>query len=267
MTAPLGNRSEHLGRHPARPPDRACSGIDPPGLGKRHHLPALDTAPLRLVAGAGGKVTLLPHIRPTCDGSSPGNCGRHAVPFASSRIGNRRIHVPVRVIVIRIRQYSHWDSPAMRHDARTDARTAPPPIRCDVTMGDMDGLQIVKAIRADPALAHIPFIMMMANPSEGKVAEAKGAGVSRPGGAAVCRVSIHAPVKGRPPIFIPLSKNRKLRHECEPLPHRLILIAICPSIKRKPLVKMKCELPGVFLSASGSHLSERCPPPAPPPPR
>lgn len=66
----------------------------------------------------------------------------------------------------------------MRHDARTDARTAPPPIRCDVTMGDMDGLQIVKAIRADPALAHIPFIMMMANPSEGKVAEAKGAGVT-----------------------------------------------------------------------------------------
>ena len=49
---------------------------------------------------------------------------------------------------------------------------------CDATMGDMDGIEIVKSIRADAAIAHIPFIIMMPNPDERAVAAAKEAGAT-----------------------------------------------------------------------------------------
>jgi two-component system chemotaxis response regulator CheY len=45
-------------------------------------------------------------------------------------------------------------------------------------MEPMSGLELLRAVRADPALAELPFIMVTAEVREAKIAEAREAGVS-----------------------------------------------------------------------------------------
>ena len=48
----------------------------------------------------------------------------------------------------------------------------------DWNMEPMSGLELLRAVRADPALAALPFIMITAEAREAKIAEAEQAGVS-----------------------------------------------------------------------------------------
>ena len=48
----------------------------------------------------------------------------------------------------------------------------------DWNMEPMSGLELLRAVRADPALAALPFIMVTAEAREAKIAEAQEAGVS-----------------------------------------------------------------------------------------
>jgi two-component system chemotaxis response regulator CheY len=48
----------------------------------------------------------------------------------------------------------------------------------DWNMEPMSGLELLRAVRADPALATLPFIMVTAEAREAKIAEAREAGVS-----------------------------------------------------------------------------------------
>jgi two-component system chemotaxis response regulator CheY len=48
----------------------------------------------------------------------------------------------------------------------------------DWNMEPMSGLELLRAVRADPALAELPFIMVTAEAREAKIAEAREAGVS-----------------------------------------------------------------------------------------
>jgi two-component system chemotaxis response regulator CheY len=48
----------------------------------------------------------------------------------------------------------------------------------DWNMEPMSGLELLRAVRADPVLAELPFIMVTAEAREAKIAEAREAGVS-----------------------------------------------------------------------------------------
>lgn len=36
----------------------------------------------------------------------------------------------------------------------------PPPVICDSCMPDLDGLEVIEALRHDPATAHLPIVLM-----------------------------------------------------------------------------------------------------------
>jgi len=64
----------------------------------------------------------------------------------------------------------------------------------DWNMEPMSGLELLRAVRADPALAALPFIMVTAEARAAKIAEAREAGVSdyivKPFGAEVLSTKI-----------------------------------------------------------------------------
>jgi two-component system chemotaxis response regulator CheY len=70
----------------------------------------------------------------------------------------------------------------------------------DWNMEPMSGLELLRAVRADPALADLPFIMITAEARAAKIAEAQRAGVSgyiiKPFGAEALSLKIAAIANG-----------------------------------------------------------------------
>lgn len=70
----------------------------------------------------------------------------------------------------------------------------------DWNIEPMSGLELLRQVRADPALATLPFIMVTAEARAGKIAEAQQAGVSdyiiKPFGAEALSLKIAAAVGG-----------------------------------------------------------------------
>ena len=70
----------------------------------------------------------------------------------------------------------------------------------DWNMEPMSGLELLRAVRADPALAALPFIMVTAEARAAKIAEAQRAGVSgyiiKPFGAEALNLKIAAIARG-----------------------------------------------------------------------
>jgi len=70
----------------------------------------------------------------------------------------------------------------------------------DWNMEPMSGLELLRQVRADPALADLPFIMVTAEARAAKIAEAQRAGLSdyiiKPFGAEALNLKIAAAVGG-----------------------------------------------------------------------
>jgi two-component system, chemotaxis family, chemotaxis protein CheY len=70
----------------------------------------------------------------------------------------------------------------------------------DWNMAPMSGLELLREVRADPALAKLPFIMVTAEARAAKIAEAEQAGVSgyiiKPFGAEALNLKIAAALGG-----------------------------------------------------------------------
>jgi two-component system, chemotaxis family, chemotaxis protein CheY len=105
----------------------------------------------------------------------------------------------LRIIRGLLRQLGHEEVEEASDGASALAMLRRKPFRLvisDWNMEPMSGLELLRLVRADPALAALPFIMVTAEAREAKIAEAQAAGVSgyivKPFGAEALSSSIAA---------------------------------------------------------------------------
>lgn len=87
----------------------------------------------------------------------------------------------LRIIRNLLRQLGHEEVEEASDGASALAMLRQKPFRLvisDWNMEPMSGLELLRLVRADPALAALPFLMVTAEARESKIAEAQAAGVS-----------------------------------------------------------------------------------------